>query len=833
MSDHQNNKYDFGAIEEKWRGKWLAEKTFKAVEDPAKTKYYLLEMFPYPSGKIHMGHVRNYTIGDVVARYKRMMGLNVIHPMGWDAFGLPAENAAIKNNTHPAQWTFENIAYMKKQLQRMGFSYDWDRELATCSPDYYRWEQQFFIELYQKGLVYQRITTVNWCEDCQTVLANEQVIDGLCWRCEQQVLLRKMNGWFFKITDYAEELLAECDNLTGWPEKVLTMQRNWIGKSIGVEVDFPLEGRAETLSIFTTRPDTIFGVTFMSLAPEHPLVRKLTVGTARETEVKEFVERIVALKQRQELDQEQAKEGVFTGSYCINPFNGNRVPIYVANFVLMEYGTGAVMAVPAHDQRDFEFARQYDIPIRVVIQPTAGASLAPADLTAAFTEPGILAESGDFTGTTSLEAKQSIIAYAEAKGIGRGKTNFRLHDWGISRQRFWGSPIPMIHCEKCGVQPVPIADLPVVLPAEVTIEQSGKSPLHTLESFYQVACPVCGGAARRETDTMDTFVESSWYFARFCCPDFVAGPLKKAAVDHWLPVDQYIGGVEHAILHLLYSRFFTKALRDLGYLTIDEPFTNLLTQGMVIKDGKKMSKSKGNVVDPNSLIERYGADTVRLFSLFAAPPDKDLEWNDQGVEGASRFLYRIFRFVMVNLDRITTAPPAVNDQDLNDGSRTLHRKTHQTIRKVGVDIETRFHFNTAISAVMELTNLLFSATGEGAAEEIAPAVLREAVDATLTLLYPMTPHLCEELWQRTGHPTTLNEVTWPSYDEDAAKDEEITIVLQVNGKVRSRLRIAPGTGEEELKEKALLDENVLKFTNAKTISKVIVVPNKLVNIVVS
>jgi len=830
MSDHKNIRYDFAAIEEKWRTKWLTEKTFKAAEGGTAPKYYLLEMFPYPSGKIHMGHVRNYTIGDVVARYKRMKGFNVIHPMGWDAFGLPAENAAIKNNTHPAKWTYENIAYMKKQLQRMGFSYDWDRELATCDPDYYRWEQQFFIELYNKGLVYQRITTVNWCEDCQTVLANEQVIEGLCWRCDQQVKLRKMNGWFFKITDYAEELLSECDNLTGWPGKVLTMQRNWIGRSTGVEVDFPLEGNDESLSIFTTRPDTIFGVTFMSLAPEHPLVAKLTKGTDWEAEVNEFVERTVALKQRQELDHELDKEGVFTGSYCINPFNGDKVPIYVANFVLMEYGTGAVMAVPAHDQRDFEFARKYEIPIKVVIQP-ADTALNPNDMTEAFTEPGFLTASANFSGISSEEAKEKIIAYAEERKIGRGKVNFRLHDWGISRQRFWGSPIPMIHCEKCGIQPVPIEELPVVLPSDVTIDKSGKSPLHTLESFYKVSCPACGGEARRETDTMDTFVESSWYFARYCCPDFTEGPLKKEAVDHWLPVDQYIGGVEHAILHLLYSRFFTKALRDLGYLTINEPFTNLLTQGMVIKDGSKMSKSKGNVVDPNELIERYGADTVRLFSLFAAPPDKDLEWNDQGVEGASRFLFRIFRFVMANRDMLKTASTEIVADNLNDSGRALHRKTHQTIRKVGNDIETRFHFNTAISAVMELTNLLFSATADGAKEEVAPAVIREAVDATLILLSPMTPHLCEELRQEIGHATDLNELSWPVYDEEAAREDEITVVLQVNGKVRSRIQVAPGILEEELKEKAMADPNILKFTEGKTVRKVVVVPKKLVNIV--
>ncbi len=830
MLNETKIKYDFTAIEEKWRNKWLTEKTFKVTEDPSRPKYYLLEMFPYPSGRIHMGHVRNYTIGDVVARYKRMKGFNVMHPMGWDAFGLPAENAAIKNKTHPAKWTYENIDYMREQLQRMGFSYDWDRELATCDPDYYRWEQQFFVELYEKGLVYQRITTVNWCEECQTVLANEQVIEGLCWRCDQQIKLRKMNGWFFKITDYAEELLAECDNLPGWPEKVLTMQRNWIGKSTGLEVAFPLEDRDESLSIFTTRPDTIFGVTFMSLAPEHPLVSKLTKGSEHAAAVKEFVERTIAQKQRQELDYEMDKEGVFTGSYCLNPFNGERIPIYVANFVLMEYGTGAVMAVPAHDQRDFEFARKYEIPVKVVIEPE-GTKLDGESMAEAYTEPGILTASGDFSNSASDEAKKAIIAFAEQKGLGQGQVNYRLHDWGISRQRFWGSPIPMIHCEKCGVQPVPIKDLPVLLPADVLIDQSGKSPLHDLESFYKVDCPACGGEARRETDTMDTFVESSWYFARYCCPDYTDGPLKKEAVDHWLPVDQYIGGVEHAILHLLYSRFFTKILRDLGYLTIDEPISNLLTQGMVIKDGAKMSKSKGNVVDPNDLIEKYGADTVRLFSLFAAPPEKDLEWNAKGVDGSSRFLFRIFRFVTANHQSIIDAPDRVSEDGLNDSSRALHRKTHQTIRKVGNDIETRFHFNTAISAVMELTNLLFSATGEGAKEPADPAVVREAVIATITLLYPMTPHLCEELWQKIGHDTPMDEIKWPEYDAEAAKDDEITVVLQVNGKVRSRLQIEPGASKETLEEKALADANVLKFTEGKTIRKIIVVPNKLVNIV--
>ena len=830
MAASENNIYDFKAIEEKWQQKWLAEKTFKATEDTSRQKYYLLEMFPYPSGRIHMGHVRNYTIGDVVARYKRMKGFNVLHPMGWDSFGLPAENAAIKNKTHPAKWTYENIDYMKTQLQKMGLSYDWDRELATCDPEYYRWEQQFFIEMFKKGLIYQKVTTVNWCETCQTVLANEQVIDGECWRCDNQVALREMNGWFFKITDYTEELLADCETLSGWPEKVLTMQKNWIGKSIGAEVDFPVDASDAVLQIFTTRPDTIFGATFMSIAPEHPLANELCKGTGQEEKVAEFIKRIIVEKQRQKPDEEPEKEGIFTGSYCINPFNNNRIPIYVANFVLMEYGTGAVMAVPAHDQRDFEFAKKYEIPITVVIQPE-GDTLDPGAMTEAYEGPGALVNSGEFTGIASAEAKDAITAHAKKNGFGSPRTTYRLRDWGISRQRFWGSPIPMINCTQCGMQPVPEKDLPVLLPTDVTIDTSGKSPLHTLESFYKTTCPACGGEARRETDTMDTFVESSWYFARYTCPDFQEGPLKKEAVNYWLPVDQYIGGVEHAILHLLYARFFTKVLRDLGYLSINEPFKKLLTQGMVIKDGAKMSKSKGNVVDPNVLIDKYGADTVRLFSLFAAPPERDLDWNDQGVEGAFRFLNRIYRFIADNMSTIA-ADDLSMPAELNTAERTLNRKMHQTIRKVGSDLEERFHFNTAISAVMELANTLFSLTGENAKVPIAPAVIKESLEAILTLLSPMVPHFCEELWTMTGHATSLDNKPWPDFDPDAAKEEELTIVVQVNGKVRSRLLVSPEIADDDLKEMALTDEKVKKFIADKDIRKVIVVKKKLVNIVV-
>ena len=830
MNVNDPSKYDFKTIEKKWQKIWQEEKTFKSSEDSRQPKYYLLEMFPYPSGRIHMGHVRNYSIGDVVARYKRMKGFNVMHPIGWDAFGLPAENAAIKNKTHPEKWTHENIDYMKHQLRQMGFSYDWDRELATCDPEYYRWEQLFFIKLFDKGLVYQKKTTVNWCETCQTVLANEQVIDGCCWRCDQDITPREMNGWFFKITDYADELLAGCDQLKGWPEKVLTMQRHWIGKSVGAEIDFQVKGFNESLKIFTTRPDTIFGATFMSIAPEHPLVAQLAKGTPQEKEVNDFIRRTILEKQQQNPRDELEKKGVFTGGHAINPFTGEALPVYAANFVLMEYGTGAVMAVPAHDQRDFEFARKYDIPIRVVIQPE-GNPLEAATMEEAHEGPGILANSGDFSGLPSNKAKNAITGHAFDNNFGKRQTTFRLRDWGISRQRYWGSPIPMIHCEKCGVQPVSEQDLPVKLPTDVVFDQSGKSPLHKLESFYRTTCPKCGSTARRETDTMDTFVESSWYYARYCSPKYTTGPLEKKAVDYWLPVDQYIGGVEHAILHLLYARFFTKLLRDLGYLTVDEPFANLLTQGMVIKDGTKMSKSKGNVVDPNDLVSLYGADTVRLFSLFAAPPERDLEWSDKGVEGAYRFLNRIYRFVIENLDLLQKSFNTIPDL-LNKASRNLHRKTHQTIRKVSGDMDSHFHFNTAISAVMELVNVLFAETGENATEVVESDIIKESVESILLLLAPMVPHFCEELWQLTGHVRPLAETPWPEFNAQAAKDDEITLVVQVNGKVRSRLLVPADQNDEKLEKKALADQKVQKFIGDKQIRKIIVVRNKLINIVV-
>ncbi|MGB3212555.1 MAG: leucine--tRNA ligase [Desulforhopalus sp.] len=823
-----SKKYDFKTIEKKWQTLWEDEEVYKVTEDDSKEKYYVLEMFPYPSGRIHMGHVRNYSIGDVVARYKRMRGYNVLHPMGWDAFGLPAENAAQKNNSHPATWTYSNIDYMRNQLRQLGLSYDWSREIATCNPKYYRWEQLLFIEMYKKGIVYQKVTTVNWCESCQTVLANEQVIDGACWRCDDPVYPRKMNGWFFKITDYAEELLSDLDKLAGWPEKVLTMQRNWIGKSTGLTCDFAVDGMDCTLSIFTTRPDTIFGVTFMSIAAEHPLLDPLIAGTEREGEIREFTQEILTQKQRQSVDDEPEKRGVFTGRYCINPFNGKKIPIYVANFVLIEYGTGAVMAVPAHDERDFEFAKKYSLEITPVVIPD-GEELDPNTMEQASTIPGVLQNSGTFSGMESVAAQAAIIDYAKERQFGSAHITYRLRDWGISRQRYWGAPIPMIHCDECGVQPVPASDLPVVLP-EDTEAGSACLPLHQRPSFIATVCPNCGKEARRETDTMDTFMESSWYFARYVCPRQTESPLDKAKAAYWLPVDQYIGGVEHAILHLLYSRFFTKVLRDLGHLAIDEPFTNLLTQGMVIKDGTKMSKSKGNVVDPNDLIREYGADTVRLFSLFAAPPERDLEWSSQGVEGSSRFLNRVYRLILANLEVLDcgTDIPA----QLSEKGRNLHRKTHQTIKRVTENIEQNFHFNTAISAMMELFNVLSASVGDQEQQNAEPQVIRQAISVMLLMLSPMVPHFAAEMWEQIGNSGGIEEVPWPEFDAEAAKEDLLTIVIQVNGKVRSRLEVPADTGNELLVEQALADENTIKFIDGKPIKKTIVVQKKLVNIVV-
>lgn len=825
MSSEQ--KYIPADIEAKWQKHWEEQKSFKVTEDATRQKYYLLEMFPYPSGRIHMGHVRNYSIGDLVARFKRMRGFNVLHPMGWDAFGMPAENAAIKNNSHPAAWTNENIAYMRDQLKQMGLSYDWDRELATCDVSYYRWEQKLFTEMYKKGLAYRKQSFVNWCPSCETTLANEQVEDGGCWRCDTEVVQKELEQWFFRITDYAEELLDFTYRMPGWPERVLVMQRNWIGKSIGCEIDFKLDAADGAIKVFTTRPDTLFGATFMSLAPEHPMALKLATPEQRAA-VEQFIEKVKKSDRIDRTSDELEKEGVFTGSYCINPATGGKIPIYLANFVLVEYGTGAVMAVPAHDQRDFEFARKYNLPIQVVIQPEGG-GLDPATMPEAWTEVGTMVNSGQFDGINSEDAKNSISGWLEQGGNGKRTVNFRLRDWGVSRQRYWGAPIPIIYCASCGVVPVPDSDLPVVLPRDIHFTGEGGSPLATLESFTKVDCPLCGKPARRETDTMDTFVESSWYFLRYCCPDFEGGMLDKKPVQYWMSVDQYIGGIEHAVLHLLYARFFTKVMRDLGYVTVDEPFTNLLTQGMVIKDGAKMSKSKGNVVDPDALIKRYGADTARLFSLFAAPPEKDLDWNEQGVEGCYRFLNRVWKLVQDNLQTVQSAP-LLNCSALNDEERAIRRAVHKALKKVTEDIDERFHFNTAIAAVMELLNSLQGARLQGGQ---SAAVMKEALLLTVQMLAPFVPHITEELWQQLGQQVPLSDTSWPAWDPEGAKDEELLVVVQVNGKLRSRLAVPVGISEEQIRGQALADEKVKVFTDGKQLRKVIYVPGKLVNIVVA
>jgi leucyl-tRNA synthetase len=821
-------RYNPKGVEDKWQGFWADHKSFQAVEDPSRKKYYLLEMFPYPSGKIHMGHVRNYSIGDVIARFKRMQGYNVLHPMGWDAFGMPAENAAIQHKSHPAKWTYENIAYMRGQLKTLGLSYDWEREIATCDLDYYKWEQRIFLEMYDKGLAYKKVSAVNWCPTCETVLANEQVEDGCCWRCDSLVQQKELEQWSFRITAYAQELLDDTYKLTGWPERVLTMQRNWIGRSTGCEIEFPVEGGMTRIKVFTTRQDTLFGATFMSLAAEHPMALTLATPEQRE-KVEAFIEKVKKTDKIRRGAEDLEKEGVFTGAYCINPVTNAKMPIFLANFVLMDYGTGAVMAVPTHDQRDFEFARKYELPMQVVIKPD-GVDLDPATMTEAYTGEGTMVNSGRFNGISNVEAKEAIADYLEKEGIGKKTVNFRLRDWGISRQRYWGNPIPVINCDICGVVPVPAKDLPVVLPMDAAFTGEGGNPLAKVESFVNCTCPRCGSAARRETDTMDTFVQSSWYFLRYCSPKFANGPLDRAQVEAWMPVDQYIGGIEHAVLHLLYARFFTKVLRDLGYCNVDEPFSNLLTQGMVIKDGAKMSKSKGNVVDPNALIERYGADTARLFSLFAAPPEKDLDWSDQGVDGSYRFLNRVWRLVFDLLPSIKSAG-AVDPSGVTGEAKNLRRAVHKTIKKVTEDIEDRFHFNTAIAAVMELVNTIQGFGGKDAPENVA--VVREAVESVIRLLAPFVPHFAEELWSEVGHDGTLEQSGWPGYDAEATVDEEITVVIQVNGKLRSKITVAPDSDEESVKSAALADEKVKPFIEGKSVRKVVYVAGKLVNVVVA
>jgi leucyl-tRNA synthetase len=861
-------KYNPKEIEEKWQRIWEDRELFKVAEDESKKKYYLLEMFPYPSGKIHMGHVRNYSIGDVVARYKKMKGFNVLHPMAWDAFGMPAENAAIEHGVHPAKWTYENIEYMKRQLKRMGFSYDWDREFATCDASYYRWEQLFFLKMYEKGLAYKKRSTVNWCEICKTVLANEQVMgDGTCWRGHADdpgVTQKDLEQWFFKITDYAEDLLEWCYKLPGWPERVLTMQRNWIGKSIGAEILFPLENSKEAIRVFTTRQDTVFGATFMSLAPEHPLAISLSKGTPQEKVVRDFVERMKRQDQIKRTAATTEKEGVFTGGYCLNPMTGARMPIFAANFVLMEYGTGAVMAVPTHDQRDFEFAKQYGLPLIVVVQPE-DKTLNADTMTEAYEGEGILVNSGQFNGMSSPKAREAIAKHLEEKGSGGPKISYRLRDWGISRQRYWGAPIPVIYCEKCGTVPVPEKDLPVVLPSDVEVTGMGESPLVGAKDFVEIKCPKCGGPGRRETDTMDTFVESSWYFDRFACPDYHEGPLDRKRVDYWMPVDQYIGGIEHAILHLLYSRFFTRVLKEMGWLSVEEPFTNLLTQGMVCKevlecprDGylfpdeveregeaircrkcgveitvgrlEKMSKSKRNVVDPEYLVEKYGADTARIFCLFASPPEKDLDWSDQGVDGSFRFLNRVWRLIFEQIPRLQNTLPLPPGASVEGEAKPLRQKIHKTIKKVTEDIE-RFHFNTGISAIMELVNEIYASDIKDREDELSRKLMREAIEAIIILLSPFVPHFADELWEALGHKESAIKTPWPDYDPEAVLEDEVLIVIQVNGKVRDRMMVPASYGEDEIKTWALKSERIQKLVGGKAIKRVILVPQKLVNIV--
>lgn len=820
-----NDRYDFIATEEKWQQRWAEAEEFVVQEDSSAEKYYVLEMLPYPSGALHIGHVRNYSLGDSIARFRRMQGFNVLHPIGWDAFGLPAENAAIQQGIPPERWTLDNIAAMKKQCQRMGWTYDWTREIATCSPEYYRWTQWIFVRMYQKGLVYLGEGTVNWCEQCQTVLANEQVIHGCCWRDGSEVSEKELEQWYFRITEYADQLLEDLDQLGDWPDKVRRMQQNWIGKSVGCTVSFPLEdGEEAPIEIFTTRLDTIYGATFLVLAPEHPLVKGWLVDADDSRQMGQFVEKMKRQGKKVRTAEDTEKNGIFTGHYAINPFNGQKIPIWIANFVLMGYGTGAIMAVPAHDQRDFEFARKYDLPIQVVIQPED--SSLPPELDQAFTEYGILANSEAFSGLSSLAAQEKMVEFAQSQGFGKKSVTYRLRDWSVSRQRYWGTPIPMIRCPKCGVVPVPEEDLPVVLPI-IETTQLGRSPLANLPEFVNVSCPECQGEARRETDTMDTFVDSSWYFYRYTSTQFDSAPIQDEAVGYWFPVDIYIGGVEHAILHLIYMRFFTKVMRDLGLVHFDEPVSRLFTQGMVLKDGSAMSKSRGNVVSPDEVVQEYGADALRLFVLFAAPPDRDLDWSERGLEGCFRFLNRLWRmFRRVQGENDSSAS---GDQELSERGRALRRKSHQTIRKVTHDLE-RMHQNTAIAAIMELLNAVYEYVDRE--EQPEAGLLKEVLEAIALVLSPFAPHFCEEIWESLGHADSITLTPWPTYDPEWAREEGISIVVQVNGKVRSRFPASPGISKDEMQALALGDAKAKAFIEGKTIRKIIVVPDKLVNIVV-
>jgi leucyl-tRNA synthetase len=826
--------YDFAAIESKWQRAWEEAQAFAARDDAPGPKYYCLEMYPYPSGRIHMGHVRNYSIGDVIARQKRMAGANVLHPIGWDALGMPAENAAIKHGTHPRTWTLDNVDHMRTQLKRLGISYDWDREVNTCLPEYYKWNQWIFLRMLERGLAFRKESWVNWCSQCQTVLANEQVVGGGCWRCETPVTQKKMEQWFLRITAYAEELLSGHAALGKWPEHVLQMQKNWIGRSQGALVNFRLDGTATQIEVFTTRIDTIYGATFLVVSAEHPVVADLIAGP-REQALRAWVDRTVAEMRKRRDIGETEKDGVDTGRKAVNPFTGERIPIWIANYVLMDYGTGAIMGVPAHDSRDFEFAKSYGIPIRTVIAPPDKAGerfdAEPAEVSEA---AGVLVNSGPFTGLASEKAMDEMGRHAEEKGFGRRSTIFRLRDWGISRQRYWGTPIPVIYCARDGIVGVPDEDLPVELPLDVKLTGEEGSPLARLESFVRTTCPKCGGPARRETDTMDTFVDSSWYFFRYCSPRETKLPFRPEDAKRWLPVDLYIGGVEHAILHLIYSRFFTKVLRDFGLTDVSEPFPHYLAQGMVTKDGSAMSKSKGNIVDPDEILVRFGADALRLFILFASPPDKEFAWEEKGLEGCYRFLYRVWALVLEDLDLFASAGAPGGDgapSVPNDAAAQVVKKTHQTIRKVTEDIGVRFHLNTAISSIMELYNLTRKERDALKETPAGRSALRLALESIIQLLSPFAPHMAEELWERTGRRGLLMRSPWPVYDPALAREEMATVVVQVNGKVRDRFEAVPDLPDPELEAAALALPKIQAALGGKPPRKVVVVRNKLVSIV--
>ena len=822
-------KYSPQSIEKKWQSKWLAENVYKTEMDPKKPKYYSLEMFPYPSGNLHMGHVRNYSIGDVLARYKTMEGFNVIHPMGFDAFGMPAENAAIKHGVKPSDWTYSNMDNRKRQQREMGLSYDWDRAVATCSPDYYRWTQWLFQLFYKRGRAYKKKAYVDWCDTCGTVLANEQVIEGKCWRCDSAAVKKDLSQWFLKITDYADVLLKDLDQLKGWPERVKIMQENWIGRSEGLEFNLDVPELGEKIAAYTTRPDTVYGITFLALAAEHPLIEKICQNNPKAEEIKAFCKKAQNQSEMERTSSESEKEGIFTGLYAINPFNGNKVEIWVTNYVLAEYGTGAVIGVPSEDQRDWMFATKYNLNIIITLQPK-DRELKLEEMTEAYVDKaGVLVNSAEFSGMDIKAAMKGIMDKAEAEGFGKRRVNYRLRDWLISRQRYWGAPIPVIYCPDCGEQLVPEDQLPVMLPEDVKFEQGAVSPLAQSESFVNCTCPKCGKPARRETDTMDTFICSSWYYLRYTDPHNDKLPFDKDKVNYWAPVDQYIGGIEHAILHLLYSRFFTKVLRDAGMVDFSEPFTNLLTQGMVLKDGSKMSKSKGNVVSPEEIISQYGADTARLFILFAAPVDRDLDWSDEGVAGASRFLKRVWRIMEVFEDKIKSGQDEYDVSSLTDEEKELRRVLHTTIRKVTEDIRDRFMFNTAISSIMELVNAFYVFQNS---ESINGNLVREVSIDLIKMLAPFAPHMTEELWSILIGEGSVHQQKWPECDEAATVKAEVQIVLQINGKVRDRIMIATGISREEMEVAAKANARVQELTAGKTIVKMICVPDKLVNIVV-